>query len=189
MTLLRTLNALGLYPARHSLHPPWFAVLAGLLWASAGAQTLPLANNAAAPPVLVACPTPLQLQAPQLHGLWRVQFINPPRGLPLDASLLLERDAEFRASLAGVVNRDLSGAPGAQVAGHASRAFLAGDLEEGTVTLDESSNGINITATWNAEVVAGSCGQEIKGVWKDTSEAALPDAPDVAFTLVKLASW
>ena len=162
---------------RRFLQARWLAL--GLLCTSAMAQA----------PTMMACPTALQVQAPQLHGLWSVQFVNPPRGLPAEASLLLERHAEFSESLAGVISRDLSSAPAGQVAGHASKAFLAGDLEEGVVTLDESSNGSNLTGTWNGAMVDNSCGKQIKGVWQDTSSSAPPDAPTVPFTLTRRASW
>ena len=35
-------------------------------------------------------------------------------------------------------------------------------------------------------MVAGSCGRAFQGIWKDTSAGALPNAPDVPFTLRKL---
>jgi hypothetical protein len=132
------------------------------------------------------CPPVATLKAPQLYGLWSVEFVNPPRGLPSKASMLLERHAEFSESLSGVVGRDLSAAPNGQVPGHSAKAFLAGDLEEGFLLLDESSNGINITGTWNAEMIEGSCGQRAKGVWKDTSSGAPDgDAPEVPFVMVR----
>lgn len=98
----------------------------------------------------------------------------------------LERHAEFSESVAGSVLRDLGTArPG----GHAPRAQLAGDLENGFLTLDESSNGISITGTWNGELVKKSCGRKFTGLWKDTSDNAPPDTPEVPFTLEKLPGW
>jgi len=99
----------------------------------------------------------------------------------------LERHAEFSESVAGSVVRELGGA--ARPGGHAPRAQLAGDLENGYLTLDESSNGISITGTWNGEMVEGSCGKKFSGTWKDTSDKAPPDTPDVPFTLEKLPGW
>ena len=101
--------------------------------------------------------------------------------------MLLQRHAEFSESLAGTVNRDLgknAGTPA--VAGHSARAALAGDLDEGMLLLDESSDNVSITGTWNGEMKPGSCGQVYNGHWKDTSRSAAPDATDVAFTLTKL---
>jgi hypothetical protein len=154
------------------------------------ATLLPCVQAQTAAPEAPACPPAIKMKAPQLYGLWRIEFINPPRGLPSQATMLLERHAEFSESLAGVVGRDLSAAPGGQVPGHAAKAFLAGDLEEGFLLLDESSNGVNITGTWNGELVEGSCGQRIKGYWKDTSSSA-PDGepPEVPFSMVRRAGW
>jgi hypothetical protein len=69
------------------------------------------------------------------------------------------------------------------------RSCTAGDIEAGTLLLDESSNGINLTASWDGRIVEGSCGRSIQGVWKDLSNAALPDAPDVPFVLTLQRGW
>ncbi|OYY52358.1 MAG: hypothetical protein B7X59_09025, partial [Polaromonas sp. 39-63-203] len=98
----------------------------------------------------------------------------------------LQRHAEFSDSLAGVVSRDIGGA-GSQAGstGLAARAALAGDLDEGMLLLDESSDNVSITGTWNGEMVEGSCGRVFRGTWKDTSASAKPDAPDLVFTLTR----
>ncbi|MEO7400738.1 MAG: hypothetical protein ABIV07_08220 [Polaromonas sp.] len=127
------------------------------------------------------------MKAEQLHGRWAVRFSHPPAGLPERATLLLQRHAEFSESLAGSVSRDLGAAAGTPaIAGHTAQAALAGDLDEGLLLLDESSDHISITGTWNGEMVAGSCGKVYQGVWKDTSRSAPPDAPGVPFTLTRL---
>ncbi|MDW5444636.1 hypothetical protein [Polaromonas sp. SM01] len=155
-------------------------------WARAQNDTKKSTPTAAS----VACPSAAQLQPVQLYGAWRVQFSQPPAGLPADATMRLERHAEFSESLAGAVSRELGAAAGSRaVAGHAARAQLAGDLEDGFLTLDESSNGISITGTWNGEMVEGSCGKKFKGTWKDTSSSAPPDAADVPFTLERNPGW
>ena len=126
------------------------------------------------------------MKAEQLHGLWAVRFNNPPTGLPATATLLLERHAEFSESLAGTVSRDLGGAAGSKaIAGHAAKAALAGDLEGGLLLLDESSDNVSISGTWNGEMVEGSCGKVFQGSWKDTSSSAPANAPDVPFTLTR----
>ncbi len=137
-----------------------------------------------------ACVPAKQLKAVQIHGLWRVRFTPAPAGLPADATMHIERHAQFSESVAGFVSRALPAAPGSPApAGHAARAQLAGDLEDGFLTLDESSNGVSITGTWNGEMVEGSCGKKVTGTWKDTSNQAPPDTPDIAFTLEKLPGW
>ena len=99
----------------------------------------------------------------------------------------LERHAEFSDSLAGTVSRALPAAAGLpKSGGHAAKAALAGDLDEGMLLLDESSDNISISGTWNGEMIQGSCGRAFQGIWKDTSASAPPNAPDVPFTLRKL---
>jgi hypothetical protein len=133
------------------------------------------------------CPAAADMKAAQLYGLWAVRFANPPAGLPARATMLLEQHAEFAESLAGVVSRDLGPAAGSKaIAAHAAKAALAGDLEGGMLLLDESSDNVSITGTWNGEMVEGSCGKAFKGSWKDTSSSAPDNAPDIPFTLTRL---
>ena len=135
----------------------------------------------------VVCPAVAGVPAARLYGAWAVQFENPPVGMPSTATMLLERHAEFSESLAGTVSRDVSVVTGsAAVQRRGIKAALAGDFEDGILILDESSNNINITGTWNGEVVKDSCDRLFKGVWKDTSSSAPLDVPDVPFTLRKL---
>lgn len=129
------------------------------------------------------CPAASSIKAEQLYGQWAVQFSAPPAGLPERATMRLQRHAEFSESLAGTVSRELGSAP---PAGHSGLALLAGDLDEGLLILDESSDKVSITGTWNGEMQPGSCGQVYQGVWKDTSSSAPPDAPEVPFTLTRL---
>lgn len=136
-----------------------------------------------------ACPPARSMKAEQLYGRWAVRFDAPPAGLPERATMRLQRHAEFSESLAGTVSRDLGAAAGTPaIAGHAAEAALAGDLDEGMLLLDESSDRISITGTWNGEMQPGSCGRVYQGRWKDTSASAAPDAADIPFTLTRLPS-
>ena len=120
------------------------------------------------------------MKASQLFGRWAVRYSNPPPGLPATATLVLERHAEFSDSLAGTVTRP---APAGQRA--PAQAALAGDLDGGLLLLDESSDNIRITASWNGEMVPGSCGTAFAGQWKDLS-ADMDNMPDIQFTLTRL---
>ena len=132
------------------------------------------------------CPPPAEMKAEHLFGLWTAQFSNPPPGLPARASLLLQRHAEFSDSLAGTVGRELPANAGDGVPfDHAARAALAGDFEDGVLVLDESSDRISITGTWNADMVEGSCGRVFVGLWKDTSKSAPDSAAGVPFRLTR----
>ena len=111
-----------------------------------------------------ACPKAAELAPRQLVGLWRAEF----DGLPQGATLLLEPHPEYAGSIAGQVNRN------------GERAKLAGDLEEGEFTLEESADGVRISATWLGDVVDGSCGREIRGQWE------APGRAPIGFVLRKL---
>ena len=125
------------------------------------------------------------MKAGQLFGVWTVRFASAPAGLPATATMRLERHEEFADSLAGVVLRQLPRAGSAVPGAHAGTAQLAGDLDGGLLLLDESSDNVSITGTWNGEMVEGSCGKIFRGVWKDTSASAPANAPEIAFTLTK----
>jgi hypothetical protein len=123
-------------------------------------------------PAEVACPAAAEVQPRHLHGLWRAEFEGAP-----GATLLIEPHREFAMSISGTVNRN------------GARAQLAGDLEEGEFTLEESADGARIAATWLGDVVEGSCGREIRGTWQaelaSRPEAAAPSA--IRFVLRKQA--
>ena len=131
-------------------------------------QTFPAPRPSATP-----CWTAETLKAEQLYGAWRARFTNPPAGFPAEATVQLKQHEEFSESLAGVVSREKR------------KAELAGDLQDGLLLLDESSDSVSITGTWNGELVKASCGTVFKGVWKDTSNSAAANAPDVPFTLTR----
>lgn len=121
-------------------------VLAGLLLTS-----LCAAQSVAATPASPACLAPADAQGKDLHGFWTAEFAdNPGRAL-----LLLEQSREYAEGLSGAINRN------------GDKAFVAGDVEDGSFTLEESVNGTNITATWNGELVKDSCAKEIRGIWTD----------------------
>ncbi len=122
------------------------------------------------------------MTAPLLYGRWAVRYTQPPDGLPTTATLVLQRHAEFSESLAGTVSRTIN-RNGTDPA--LTQAALAGDIDGGLLLLDESADKVRITATWNGEVVPGSCGTEFAGLWKDMTAEA-DNAPSVAFTLKKL---
>ena len=129
-------------------------VLTGCLAASALAET----PSAPAAP----CPAPGEVGQRHLLGLWRATF----DGLEQGATLLLESHPELAESVRGAINRN------------GERALVAGDVDDGEFTLEESINGTNISATWSGDVVAGSCGREIRGSWQ-----AAGSGPALAFVL------
>ena len=103
-----------------------------------------------------------------LQGPWRAEFEGRPQ-----AVLRLGPHPELAESVRGTVQR---------VNGHATAtAQVVGDVDDGALTLEESENGTNISATWTGQVVEGSCGKEIRGTWSSTQS---PDRP-IPFVLRK----
>lgn len=102
-----------------------------------------------------SCPKTADIGQPHLLGLWRAEF----EGLPQGATLLLERHPDYAQSLAGAINRN------------GERRPVAGDIEDGEFTLEESADGRSISATWMGHVAEGSCGKEIRGTWQDSNGA------------------
>ncbi len=101
------------------------------------------------------CPAATQAGQAQLLGLWRAEFEDGGAG----ATLLLEPHPDYGQGVRGAINRN------------GERALLAGDADAGEFTLEESVNGINISAVWLGDVVEGSCGREIRGTWKAEGDA------------------
>ena len=115
-------------------------------------KALALALLACAAPAIaqVECPHASEVTAAHLLGLWRAEFAGQGHA----GTLLLEKHALYAESVSGTLNRN------------GDRSRLAGDVEDGEFTLEESADGVHIAATWLGEVVEGSCGREIRGSWK-----------------------
>lgn len=121
-------------------------------------RLLLLAALAASAPVFAQAPCPVAAEVTKAHllGLWRAEF----EGLWQGATVLLDQHPEYPESFRGAINRD------------GARGLVAGDVEEGEFTMEESADGKRIAATWLGDVVEGSCGREIRGSWKAEGEAA-----------------
>lgn len=132
---------------------------AALLCLAAGLTGAASAGRAQAQTASSACADATETSQRELLGRWTAQFATPAaqasplQALPTTAQLELTPHPELSASVRGHVLR-----PGAQ-------AQVAGDVDVGDFTLEESINGKNISATWVGQVVQGSCGQEIRGIW------------------------
>lgn len=95
------------------------------------------------------CPKPGDVTAAQMFGFWIAEIGGRHSG-----TLLLDKHPEFAGSFRGAISRD------------GTRAWVAGDVEDGELTLEESADGKRISATWLGQVVDGSCGREIRGTWQ-----------------------
>lgn len=113
------------------------------------------AHAQVAAPAVAACPNAQEVTHRSLMGLWRAEF----EGLPQGATLLLEQHPELKESVRGAINRN------------GERAEVSGDVDEGDVTLEESANGVNISATWLGTMEDGACGMTIRGTWQGANDA------------------
>jgi hypothetical protein len=125
---------------------------------------------AAAQDTPAACPAPHEVRAVHLYGAWRAQWADAPGQTA--ALVQLERHPELAESVRGRVERD------------GVAALVAGDVDEGDFTLEESRDGQRISANWIGHVLDGSCGKAISGVWTDADTGTTRD-----FVLRRQGGW
>ena len=118
-----------------------------------------------------ACTAAADLTPAHLWGLWRVSF-EGGGSAPTTATVLFEKHPERTESVRGAINRD------------SVQSLLAGDVDDGVLALDESDDGLQITATWSGNVVPVSCGKEFTGLWRRAK-----DNTERSFVLRKLPGW
>jgi hypothetical protein len=104
-----------------------------------------------------ACPSIEELSPQHLYGLWRAEF----SGLAQGATLLLEKHPQWPGSFSGGVNR-------ASV-----QSRISGELEADEFSLEESADGVQVSAVWQGTLLAGSCGKEIRGTWNSATNRTL----------------
>lgn len=141
------------------------------------------------PEAAVPCPSAATFSQQHLYGNWTLKWLpatpaaNSTAGsaasptsvaLPRPAStrLALSANPEYPDSLIGTM------AVGTQ------RHVLAGDLEEGVLTLEESADGKSISANWAGRLVPESCGREIRGTWLSAN-----DRVQWGFVLRRVVGW
>jgi hypothetical protein len=108
------------------------------------------------------------MRAVHLYGLWHAEF----DGQAQVATLQFVRHPENAGSVRGRVTR--GDAP----------VLVAGDVDEGEFSIEESIDGQRISATWLGMVQPGSCGKEIRGSWNNAL-----DNTSTPFVLRKAPGW
>ena len=111
--------------------------------------------------VPVACPQALDVTALHLYGA---------------ATLTLGRSEDHPDGLRGTIRRPAGQSP--------AQALVAGDVDNGAFTLEESIDGRAISATWSGSFADQACGKEIRGTWTDTATRI-----ERAFVLRKQPGW
>jgi hypothetical protein len=99
------------------------------------------------------CLTASELKAPHLYGVWTVEMAasNTPGAASVRGQVVLEKNAEHPDSISGWLTWN------------GSKVFVAGDIDEGSFSLEESDDGKRISAVWDGTVAEGSCGKAITG--------------------------
>ncbi len=111
-----------------------------------------------------------------LQGRWHAEMqasATDAAATPRAATLQLGPHPELAHSVRGTVQRE------------GATAQVSGDVDDGDLTLEESINGTNISATWTGRVVDGSCGKEIRGSWTHST----PPSTTQTFVMRKQAGW
>jgi hypothetical protein len=104
------------------------------------------------------CPSVLDVRPADLHGLWH--FSLWPEGGSEEApasrgAMLLERHPEFPDSARGQLRRST---PRGE-----TQAQVSGDVSEGTFNLDESEDGVAMSAVWTGTLSPTDCRLDIQG--------------------------
>lgn len=139
-------------------------------------STLAYGQNASNTASQAACIGASDVGALQLYGLWRVEWPAAAGQPALTATLLFERHPELKDSVFGTIRRETMG--------HPQMAQVAGDVDDGDFTLEESVDGRSISAVWTGRVVEESCGKEITGTWTRSA-----DPTPRSFVLRKVPGW
>jgi hypothetical protein len=114
------------------------------------------------------------LKAPHLYGTWNVDMpISVDAGAAtknVAGTVVFEKNAEHPDSISGWLTWN------------GSTVFVAGDIDEGNFSLEESDDGKRISAVWDGTIAPGSCGKAITGS-RRSGDVLVP------FTLRKPAGW
>ncbi len=119
-----------------------------------------------------ACPVATELKAPDLYGTWTVEMpVSSAEGAANVRGLVVfEKNAEHPDSISGWLTWN------------GSKVFVAGDIDAGSFSLEESDDGRRISAVWDGAIAQGSCGKAITGNRRVGEEL-------VPFTLRKPTGW
>ena len=116
-------------------------------------------------------PAGARLPSGALYGDWEAR-IGGDGAVPLRVTL------QPHPEYAGVRGKVLRGGAGAATSAQSATttpvtpsAQLAGDInDDGLLLLDESADGQRISAVWEGEIQARSCGRVFRGLWRRAGE-------------------
>lgn len=157
----------------HRPHCLGAALLCAVLFASTNAQA-----QAAAPACAAA-----ELSPQHLYGEWTLVLWPLDGDVAQPASsgtVRFERHPEYDGSVRGTLARAHTGGT--------ARALLSGDAADGEFQLDESEDGVAISAVWNAAVNPADCGRRLQGTRRPAESRPAGEAT-LRFQLTKVPGW
>lgn len=159
---------------QHATRDLWMALALALLASPAG-----LAQTASAEP---GCTGASQIQPAHLYGLWQLSLwpeVGGSAAAPASrGALLFEKHPDYPGSVRGELRRSAGG--------QELLAQVSGDVTDGVFNLDESDNGVDMSAVWEGEPL--DCGREFRGV-RRPAEGRPASETAQAFRLRRLPGW
>ncbi len=142
---------------------------------------LGLAAAARAQAADAACPSAHEIEPLHLYGLWQLRLW--PEDGPEDAptstgALLFEKHPDYPGSVRGELRRSANGVE--------LQARLSGDVTDGVFNLDESDDGVSMSAVWTGE--PQDCGRRISGI-RRPAEGRPATEPRLHFRLQRQPGW
>ena len=104
------------------------------------------------------------VRSADLYGDWQATFNASPKRAASRANVNFTPHPETAGALSGRIVRAAEDGRAAQT------SVLAGGIGDGQFGIEESADEIKITGLWNGDVVPGSCGREIRGIWIDPAD-------------------
>ncbi len=117
-------------------------------WALLSACLLPVSGLAQ-----MSCPGPADIQPEMLVGSWRIEWTDGARQRGEEPwTLVLVPHPEYAGSLRGQLSRGTE------------QHLVAADWDDDTLTMEESTDGQRIAATWQATAAEGQCARVFRGL-------------------------
>ncbi len=141
------------------------------------------APGALAQPVSAPGCATAELTPQHLYGEWTLVLWPLDGDIAQPASsgtVRFERHPEYDGSVRGTLAR--------AHAGGTARALLSGDADDGEFQLDESEDGVAISAVWNAAVNPADCGRRLQGTRRPAESRPAGEAT-LNFQLTKAPGW
>lgn len=119
-----------------------------------------------------ACPAAADIEPQMFVGTWRIDWTDGARQRgEAPWTLVLAPHPQYSGSLKGHLSRG------------SEHHLVVADWDDEALTMEESTDGERIAATWQATATPGQCGHELRGRRFTGSE---PDASDRRFRMRKL---